>query len=147
MNITELGCCGVLEFRSISEHRTPEAVLDYFVTRIAYLEQQARDGGYTIQAHHKARKPFIIFTGVISTVGGEKRTYYGQNLAAYITSHDLGTLQESLEKQNWTSNIIKVWLWCPDYEALAAWAAERIKQVAPPIPIANNPYYDAPCYR
>lgn len=82
--------------------------------------------------------PFVIFTGVVPRhpeavpAGMSFKFYdYGKRFADYLTEHDLGSVV-SVEgpKQNWTANLIQIWVWTPNYvNVFAHIKAEAVEEV------------------
>ena len=66
-------------------------------------------------------KAFYVFTGVTS-----HDSVYGQRLADYILKNKLGTIVTSVSKRNPNSgNMIQIWTWGVDKEALIKWWHKR----------------------
>lgn len=62
--------------------------------------------------------PFVTFTGVVPKPEDKRPNNYGQKFADYITANDLGTITTVAPKRNWTSNLIQIWIWEPNYPNL-----------------------------
>ena len=69
--------------------------------------------------------PFIIFTGVVERMVkdhvSDRTDDYGQALADFIITNNLGTVTASEARRNRGINVIRVWVWEPNYEALNQW--------------------------
>lgn len=119
MRVTSTGCCAVRELRDISSLPTSEAVICQAVNGLA---------------EYMTKPPFIMFTGVIgerrtsdhATMEGGRRDDYSTDLATYITDHGLGIIIDTIPPQTGlTGNLVKVWMWLPNYDALRQFTANR----------------------
>ena len=104
------GCCAMLELADISTELQPSDVL-----------RKA-----TLLREHPS-KPFILFSGVIERKredhASNRTDDYGQKFVDFLTSQGLGeVVTASPERRNpSTGNTVKVWMWLPDRDRLAAW--------------------------
>lgn len=118
------GCCAVLELTDISRAKTPLEMLRQLVPQIAIKTLD-----------FSGEKPFIYYTGVVNRAryipAHEDRVDdYGQALTDYIKEQKLGSVIETLEpRQNSTGNMVKIWLWHPDYTAIKSWRDKYITPV------------------
>ena len=116
--VVKTQCCGIFELSNISALPTAKAVVENASKSIAgWLGEDF------------SRKPaFLMFSGV---VGDRKKIYedcfhanrsdnYGQALADYIVANGLGTVSEVPPAQNYNGNMLKVWLWAPEWDAIKA---------------------------
>lgn len=101
LEIESTECCGIYELHSLNEKP---------VNAIAVvLENINRD------------YPMIIFHDVVDS--------NGDKLCRFIRRHKLGKVQQSLTKQNPnTNNLIRMWIWYPDYDAIRSFE-KRLKFV------------------
>lgn len=111
-------CCGLVEFENISHSRNPEEI----------LRSVGRDFNLKSSMFSTWRAPLAIFTGVTKRVvpdhASGRTDNYGQEFADYIIKNGLGSVVESHEVRNhW--NLIKVWVWEIDNNALECWFDER----------------------
>ena len=123
-------CCGIYELVDISGLGSPEEVI-----KEASLLMAIRTDCYS------SNPAFLMFSGVIGT---RKRVYhtmyhadrnddYGQALADYITEQKLGTVTGTEPARNHSGNMIRVWLWAPQWEALKEiW--EKTQAARAPVP-------------
>lgn len=123
MEVRSTGCCAVKELVDISTEPTPEAVL-----REAIHSHDLPNRKY----YTKGQSPFIFFTSVVERHAKDHTPSmsdtYGQDLADYIKQERLGEVITTLPPQlNYTGNIVKVWLWMPNYGALWAWDDEHTR--------------------
>lgn len=110
MRLGMLNCCGIKEMAGISEHRTPDQALRVFL-------QLNYD-----QLGHQEQLTGAFF--IFSQAGS--RSHYGDKLAAYIEEHKLGEVVVVGRKRNPNSgNMVKMFVWMPDVNALKAWAKEH----------------------
>ena len=129
-------CCGLLELSGIANYKDgPASILANVKDRLLNVVYKDVDGDERNYAHAygrrdhpeviRMRKPFVLFSGVVTCRGGyhneQAGINYGQNLADYITEKGLGRVVGSPVRRNWTSNDIAVWIWAPNYAALEAW--------------------------
>lgn len=125
MYVRETGCCGVLELVDISTIIKPEDVVKKTLEEMVHLTRT-----------FSRRKPFIYFTSVVKRAiedhASDRKDDYGLALAAHIEEHQLGEVVSTLpERANFSGNVIKMWLWVPDYDALAVlWADRERKRIA-----------------
>lgn len=125
-DLLRLKCCGVMEIHGLDcyTYVGPAKAL-------LALKDQILDGN---QYHKKV--PFILFTGItkqgvasVSTTPTPSYAVaykdYGQEFADFLLENKLGTILASEEKENWTLNVIRIWIWSPDYNTLLAWFAAR----------------------
>ena len=122
-SISGTRCCGLFELSNISALPDAETVVKQVATNMA-----GPTNGY------RSNPAFLMFTGV---VGKRQRVYetyshadrdddYGQALADYITANDLGNVDASTLSQNYNGNMLRVWLWAPNWEALSKiWDGSR----------------------
>ena len=97
-------CCGVKEIAGISNY-TPRQVITQIMSHAYYK-----------------RAGLYIFTGVVH---GESDSYGGR-FAEYIRVRKLGTVTASEASRNPnTMNTVKVWVWKPNYIALAKLAEDK----------------------
>lgn len=108
-------CCGIWMLNGISHSKTPQDVLTHIRPALMY-------GGSTRE------KPFVIFSGVTQRVHEDQysgRTDdYGQALMDFILEHKLGKVTHSNNRENGGGrggNILRVWIWEPDYTNLTAY--------------------------
>ena len=84
---------------------------------------------------------FITFATVVKCPDGDKihsgryanDPDVGNILRQYILDNNLGSVVSTPEGKSWTNNILQVFLWTPDWAALAKWLVEH---PAPPVPPA-----------
>lgn len=116
-SIFPAACCGVAELHNISSVRDAAEVVDLVAAAVA--------------RGALSQKSYIFFTGV---VGDRVRIYaehhhadrsddYGQALADYIVSEDLGTVTAVPPSVNHSGNTLQMWIWAPRWDRLAAKAA------------------------
>ena len=122
-------CCGILELIDISTEQTPEGVLKAVMKEIRECTTRS-DGTRKV-------RPFIYFSGVVDRVCNDHvlnpcKGNYGQALADYIIAQGLGQIVATPEAQNWTENMLKMWVWLPDYTTLAEWhtAHQHVEDVS-----------------
>lgn len=111
--LRKTGCCGMLEIEDISEKSTPEAVVDGILKTL-----HGNTDGW------KREKPFITFTSVEVRKQedhvGDIEPGYGRALADYIEQEGYGTVYRDVPLgTNYTKNVLKIWVWYPNYEALS----------------------------
>ena len=147
--IQPTACCGIKELADISSLPTPEAV----VKRAAVvLASDLMTYGYS-------RCPaWLMFSGVVgerirvysSHYHADRSDDYGAALAEYITAQGLGTVTESPLSRNYNGNMLRIWLWAPNWPALtviwqeslrpAAPAASPLSVTPPPDPLPDSPF-------
>ena len=113
-------CCGLIELHEISFHKTAYEVLrDVGPKMLSFGMVEVKDR----QVLNFGRlRPFVLFTGVTGYHKNPPNTYqYGDNFANFIRANNLGELIETPEGRNWTNNMVKVWVWKPDYPNLMQW--------------------------
>ena len=110
-------CCAMLELSNISALSTSKAVIEAAAKGVN--EIGISPGG--------SERPFIIFTGVVgmrhkkwdTSYHADRDDDYGEDLANYIRANGLGEIYDQIpEKRNYSGNMVKVWMWCPNYEEL-----------------------------
>ncbi len=101
-------CCGVWEINNLGQAKLPEDVLKTLGARL-----------------NNAKYPFVLFSGVVErkredhTLTG-RADNYGRIFSQYIRKNKLGTVRASEKFLNpRTTNLIRVWVWEPDYKTLA----------------------------
>ena len=109
MHVRSTGCCGLLELVDISTEQDSTDVLVGFCQDPSFY----------------SFRPFIIFTGVVERMVkdhvSDRTDDYGQALADFIITNNLGTVTASEARRNRGINVIRVWVWEPNYEALNQW--------------------------
>lgn len=121
--INEVGTCSMKELYNISVFNTPVEVV-----KATAQHMLAFNDGYI-------RNPaFLLFSGVVGEV---KRVYderfhlarsddYAQNLADYILANGLGVVTATPPALNHSGNMVRGYLWAPEWKALEAiYIAER----------------------
>jgi len=104
------GCCAVREIHLLSSEPSPESAMR---TLRPYFETTGNiNVGYAGNGRKGYHKPFLIFTEAEYDyyVPPERRNY-GQNLADFIKANNLGTVQKSGARRNWTANMVNVYVW------------------------------------
>lgn len=111
INMFATRCCGLFELEGISTVPTPESA---FIEAMGQIRR--------LSAH--IIPPFIMFSGVTRLTDDpesakharqDRHDNYGENLAFYLMLHGLGTVTSTEERQNWSTNYIKVWIWHIDH--------------------------------
>ena len=127
MEIKLTKCCGLIEVHGVSDYDNPRAAMQRIASEIL-----AFGCAGTCYEANKRRyifsylRPFVLFTGVVRTEY-EKYPKYSQELADYILDNGLGTLIKTEDGTNWTKNVLKVYVWKPNYPNLMQWAVgERV---------------------
>lgn len=115
MNATGLGCCAVTEISGLNymNRDDPTAAADALWN---YCQQRAPSA----PAYPRCR--YALFTE--ATYGAECDPQgYGHRFAKFIRDTGLGTLTDSIpEGKNPNSgNLVKVWVWIINWDALTAW--------------------------
>lgn len=116
------GCCGV-------------RILD------GVRDGTAEDSVRATAIYDSNRSPFVVFSTVVSCPDGDKVHLgryakdpdVGNILRQYIIDNKLGDVVTTPQAASWTNNILQVFLWTPDWDALAVWLKEH---PAPPVPPA-----------
>lgn len=126
--VSSTQCCGIKELADISSLPTPEAIVKAAASCLA---------GPT--DYYRNPPAWLMFSGVVGT---RKRVYtdyhhanrdddYGQALADYIRSNDLGVVTETPLAKNYNGNMLRVWMWAPKWEALQKiWFEEASRPAA-----------------
>lgn len=123
-------CCGVVELAEISTLPNPETVVK------AMIEELRKEYPDKVVQ----RRSFVYFTGV---VGKRKKVFnprfhadtdrdYGQELADFITKEGLGTLTVTPPSRNTSGNMLRMWVWAPDWDATIAVADRAAEATAAP---------------
>ena len=119
--------CGIAEIDYLSVSASPLAALQTLAPALKH--------GITWPYVNGTRKgcyfPFITFTGVVGnprTPRFPKNKNYGQAFADYLTEHNLGAVVTLPGRRNWTENMIQIWIWCPDYDAIWALLARSVEE-------------------
>ena len=123
-------CCGVFEMVDIS--RLPDAAM--------VVRETAQ------QLHGIGNPAFLYFSGVVApralkygtTHHEDTDRNYGQELADYIVAHNLGKVTASEPAKNRSGNMMVMWTWSPDWDAMNALIAQpTASTLAPSQPIAQ----------
>jgi hypothetical protein len=120
MELIETGCCAVLEMKDISTLAGPTEILDFLKGN---LPLHTRD--------FQRKKPFITFSGVVQRSipdhASGRRDDYARELADFILQNGLGEVVKDIPTaRNWTGNVMKMYIWLPNYNALQAfWATQQ----------------------
>lgn len=117
--INNTQCCALGEIKNLSDSLTPHDQLKAYMDYLKTMSPARR----VIPNSACHMKPFILFTGVTkmnNVVCGhpKKSNDYGADFAAYLTANNLGKVTATSERKNFTSNMVRCWIWEPDYEAL-----------------------------
>lgn len=110
--------CGIAEINGLSLMKTPREALNA-LHAVLY-----RGVTWPIFADHSGEPkntwyPFVVFTAAFGE-GPDRSKNYGYRFATFITEHDLGGVVTVDPRLNWTSNLIQIWVWAPNYPNL--WA-------------------------
>jgi len=115
MQLDHLNCCGIREISGLCGYSTGAAAFK------AYLRQTLRCG----LTHFR----YVIFSQANRDEDAGSREEYGENFAAYLRDHKLGDVIETGEYVNPNSgNLLKVWIWTVDHDAVNASRANRAKR-------------------
>lgn len=122
-------CCAVLEIKNISDSPTSEeafkAVYQHLVDTGAKSYLKKHDGTIVVYEREvKFERPFILFTGTVgpdaSRLFGhpeQKRfSNYSEDFRDFIQKYGMGPVIETAPGKNFTENLVKVYVWQPDYE-------------------------------
>lgn len=119
-SLNKTKCCGVMEIDDLSAASSPEAALKALTSAIKTGFEHPDPWGFG--GKKTFHVPYILFTGVIARKipdhASDRKDNYGEALATYIEQNNLGTVVRSLDRANWTGNLLRVWIWHPDYETL-----------------------------
>lgn len=121
-------CCGIFELNNISSVETPREVFEQAMWQICR---------YAIDF------PFILFSGVVQFANtqeshlhvGEnpRRDNYGEAFAKFIEENGVGTVVRSDVKQNWSDNLLQIWIWQIDrpkaYRLMNQFEDEAIREL------------------
>lgn len=127
--VTQAKNCGVFELSDIAALPTPEAVIAQTILRMAENEITDFESDDVSQ-----QRAFFYFVGADRS-GVEMRwahTYreddYAGNLAQYITEHHLGIITVSAPSANWTGNVLRMFVWAPNWPALRVRYQELMRE-------------------
>ena len=125
-----LHCCGIKELKGISYVKPQQAVQDFCFQRtapeiiVASYITTSRD----LQAFQQLRRQrfgcaFVLFT---QAYAGDRTDGYGDTLSAFIHTHGLGDVTIGGKGVNPnTGNIVTVYLWKVNHNALERWWGEN----------------------
>ena len=118
ISLNRTKCCGVLEIDDLSHCNSPEEALRSLAKdlRIGYVHNSSFGEKSNVPV------PFVTFTGVVGRAipdhASERMDNYGEAFANYLEHNGLGVVLDSYDRKNWTGNMIRLWIWHPDYEVL-----------------------------
>lgn len=122
MELTRLGCCGIVELRGLSYlqgEKGDKALLEFD----ACGDYKSLPPGETTSGYVPRGSYGLVLFSQRETIERDlKDQTYGFDFATYIREHDLGSL---VEVPQWTYNPnsrrhIKAWLWSINYNAVKA---------------------------
>ena len=137
LKVGTLMVCGVFELEYISKMKDPAEVVRAFWENFKVTVGPYPDRGRQVLS----KKAFILFSATTRPLTRHIDTYkaahanplYGKDLKKYIEDNNLGLVTESEERQNWTGNWLKIYLWHVEWLKLAefmkAGDAEEYKQI------------------
>lgn len=144
MIIRWLNCCGVKEISQLSIYGSARDFMLAFVTPKPYASTGNEQGNYTsfcYESLNKDEEPYFLRCGFLLFTEARQQGY-GQKLADFIYEHKLGTITTSEVRQNKNSgNLIQVFLWGVDYEALKKWKNENWVPAPAPVKFAVKPSF------
>lgn len=104
-------CCGFREIYNITTESNPEMVLASVVEEDNWLSNP--------------RCSFYFFTD-----SSAEKYKYGKKLKEYIEKHKLGTVHETLGKNNPnSSNRVRAYIWTINHTAFTRWAKENYSRI------------------
>ena len=120
ITLVKTNCCAMGEIVHLAHSPTPVGALTSLYTALKIGSSTTyQDIKY---ANYWHRYAFVLFSG---TIGAEVYYHdkkdngdYAQNLEDFIKANSLGVVTASEVRKNWTGNMVKVWLWLPDYDKL-----------------------------
>lgn len=107
------GCCALFDISRLETEHTPEAALDQI---------------YGTLRKGNLRVTFLLFTGVTKNAGtyhAGRKDDYGGALEDLIDKEGLGDVWHTGERQSWTGNMIRAWIWAPDMAKFKEWYGRR----------------------
>lgn len=107
--LCNMNCCAIAELDDLSANDTPEGALEELITE---------------EPGHLARKPFVVFSGVIGRgiETGEPLPTYFWDFVRLIRNNNLGLVRVNRPRLNPNSgNEVSVAMWTPDMEAINRW--------------------------
>ena len=136
LKVGKLMVCAVFELEYISKMASPaDTIRSFWENSVVTI--CSRSDGRTINS----RKPFILFSATTRPLtrhigiykAAHENPSYGKDLKKYIEDNGLGLVTESEERQNATSNWLKLFIWHIDWDKLQTMMkpldAEEYKQV------------------
>lgn len=120
-----LEACSMYEIKDLAESPTPLEALKVFWKGYLSKGKYFRKG--EINCCYVSRlKPFVIFSSIVEKGGNAgwlchpkgDRPGYGEDLAKYVLDNKLGSIIECGDGVNWTRNVVRMWVFKPDYPKL-----------------------------
>ena len=138
LSLRQLQGCAMRELHGVSNvglsrDYHPKAILRDVAHKIfsitGYENYCAGQAVIDAKTGNREWQPFIIFSDVARAADKG-----GHGLAAFLREHKLGNVLQSTARKSWTGNVVTMWVWEVDYEALAAlldkWDEEDAKVAA-----------------
>ena len=115
-----LACCGVAEISGLRRYSTPENAMRSFA-KVAQAKRGVLFTDFLGMTHYTNQRgrAFVMFSGV-------EQAAYHTKFASLIRRAKLGTVTTLAPRDNPNSgNMLKVYLWAPDWMRIEAWAKEN----------------------
>lgn len=117
-----LACCGVSEIHGLRRFKTPEAAMEAFAATAKKKQGPLLPSFFNIGPPRHANRrgrAFVLFTGI-------EQAKYAERFARLIRQARLGRVTSLPYQMNPNSgNMLRAWLWAPEWTAVDAWAAAR----------------------
>lgn len=139
LSLKKLQGCAMRELHGVGNvnlvpgYYTAKAILRDAAHKIfsitGYENYSAGQAVIDAKAGNREWQPFIIFSDI-----DRAADMGGHGLAAFLREHNLGNVLQSCARKSWTGNVVTMWVWEVDYEALTAlldkWDEEDAKVAA-----------------
>lgn len=121
MYLREMNCCGMREMADLEFTDNAKSAMEEFIMEAIPVRDH-----YNWKNNKYEKLAELRFSHVVFSEAKDGSGNYGENFAAFIRRHRLGTVVASQRRRNPNSgNLLKFWVWTLNKRGLVRWANQN----------------------